>query len=91
MKVSPLPRHGIALEGRDRAGRLLRVSLRAETGRTVISIWQENTCQATVRLSAADVAELIGALASGLAEASESKEWPAPDWSRWGVSIEEQD
>ncbi|MHB1008559.1 MAG: hypothetical protein ACYC1E_04775 [Propionibacteriaceae bacterium] len=74
MKVSPLPRRGIALEGRDRVGRVLRVSWHAETGRTVVSIWQENTCQATVRLSAADVAELIGALASGLAEAIERKE-----------------
>jgi len=40
----------------------------------VLSIWEDNTCQATVRLSPADVAELIGALASGIAEASERKE-----------------
>ena len=74
MTVSPLPRRGIALEGRDRAGRVLRVSTHSETSRMVLSIWEDNTCQATVRLSPADVAELIGALASGIAEASERKE-----------------
>jgi len=30
----------------------------ALVGRTVLSIWEDNTCRATVRLSAADVAEL---------------------------------
>jgi len=75
MTVSPLPRRGIALQGRDRAGRVLRVSSHAETGRTVLSIWDDNTCRATVRLSPADVAELIDALASGIAEASGGKEF----------------
>ena len=68
-------RRGIALEGRDRAGRVLRVSSHPETGRTILSIWEDNTCRATVRLSPADVAELIGALASSIAEASQLKEF----------------
>ncbi len=68
MTVSPLPRHGIVVQGRDRPGRVLRVASHPETGRLVLSVWQDNTCQATVRLSPAEIAQLVSALADALAE-----------------------
>lgn len=70
MTVSPLPRRGIAVEGRDQTGRVLRVASHQAVGRVVVSIWQGDTCRATVRLSPAEVADLIGGLATILAEPS---------------------
>ncbi len=64
MTVSPIPRRGIALEGRDQTGRVLRVASHAAVGKVVFSIWQDDSCRATVRLSPADVATLIGSLAT---------------------------
>lgn len=64
--MSPLPRDGAALLGRDRAGRTLRVARHAGTERVVLSIWQDSTCVATVRLAADDVAVLISELARTL-------------------------
>lgn len=69
MTVSPLPRHGIALVGRGQAGRSLRVSTHGRSGQAVLSIWQDDVCRATVRLAPDDVADLIAALASALADA----------------------
>jgi hypothetical protein len=72
MTVSPLPTHGRVLAGRDIAGRTLRVSAHPETGRVVLSIWQDDTCRATVRLAAQDVPGLLEALGDTLLpEASE--------------------
>jgi hypothetical protein len=62
MTVSPLPRNGSALVGRDRAGRTLRIARHPQSDRVVLSVWQEGTCLATVRLAPEDVAELIGEL-----------------------------
>jgi hypothetical protein len=64
--VSPLPAHGTVLVGRDRAGRSLRVSSHPTAGRVVLSIWQDATCVATVRLAEDDVPELVAALTAGL-------------------------
>jgi hypothetical protein len=66
MTVSPLPSRGTVLVGRDVAGRTLRVSSHPEVGRVVLSIWQDSTCVATVRLAEADVPELLKTLAQGL-------------------------
>jgi len=48
--------------GRDRAGRVLRVTGHPDQGRVVLSIWQEGQCLATVRLAASDVPDLVRAL-----------------------------
>ena len=62
MFATPLPSHGDVVVGRDRAGRVLRVSGHPEHDRVVLSIWQEGHCLATVRLAAADVPDLVRAL-----------------------------
>lgn len=59
MTVSPLPRHGDVIVGRDVAGRTLRVSGHPEAGRVVLSIWQDNTCRATLRLAAEDLPHFV--------------------------------
>jgi hypothetical protein len=66
MTVSPLPSRGTVLVGRDVSGRTLRVSSHPEVGRVVLSIWQDTTCVATVRLAESDVPELLKVLAQGL-------------------------
>ncbi|GAB3590711.1 hypothetical protein GCM10027446_06220 [Angustibacter peucedani] len=66
MTVSPLPSRGTVLVGRDVAGRTLRVSSHPEAGRVVLSIWQDTTCLATVRLAEDDVPDLVRTLAAGL-------------------------
>jgi hypothetical protein len=66
MTVSPLPRDGEVLTGRDRKGRTLRLAHHAETSRVVLSVWQDAKCVATVRLAPEDVAELIAGLARTL-------------------------
>jgi hypothetical protein len=63
MTVSPLPQHGDVVVGRDVAGRTLRVSGHPESGRVVLSIWQDNVCRATVRLAPEDVPDLVAMLA----------------------------
>lgn len=72
MTVSPLPRHGATLAGRDRPGRTIRVAQHRESSRVVLSIWQDATCLATVRLAPEDVEKLIGELGPS-AEASPSE------------------
>jgi hypothetical protein len=64
--VSPLPAHGTVVLGRDRVGRSLRVSAHPTAGRVVLSIWQDATCVATVRLAEDDVPDLVAALTAGL-------------------------
>jgi hypothetical protein len=66
MTVSPLPAQGTVLVGRDVAGRTLRVSSHPAAGRVVLSIWQDTTCVATVRLAEDDVPDLVRALTAGL-------------------------
>jgi hypothetical protein len=74
MTISPLPRRGSTLLGRDAAGRRLRVSSHPDAGRVVLSIWQDDVCRATLRLAEDDVPELVKMLSSSLthSEAVES-------------------
>lgn len=64
--VSPLPRRGAVLAGRDQPGRTLRISRHEQ--RLVLSIWQDDVCRATLRISPADAATLIGDLTELLAD-----------------------
>lgn len=66
MTVSPLPRHGASLTGRDRSGRTLRIAQHRESSRVVLSVWQDGTCLATVRLAPEDVTALVAELARTL-------------------------
>jgi hypothetical protein len=62
MSISPLPRHGDVIVGRDVAGRTLRISGHPDSGRVVLSIWQDNVCRATLRLATEDVSEFVDLL-----------------------------
>ncbi len=66
MGVTPLPRRGGVLSGRDAAARMLRVSYHAEVARVVLSIWDHDVCMATLRLAPEDVPELVRALTAAL-------------------------
>lgn len=57
--ISPLPRHGDVIVGRDVAGRTLRISGHPESGRVVLSIWQDTVCRATLRLTPEDVPQFV--------------------------------
>jgi len=70
MTISPLPRRGSTLLGRDKAGRRLRVSSHPDAGRVVLSIWQDDVCRATLRLAEEDVPELVKMLSSSLIQHS---------------------
>jgi len=70
MTISPLPRRGSTLLGRDKAGRRLRVSSHPDAGRVVLSIWQDDICRATLRLAEEDVPELVKMLSSSLIQPS---------------------
>lgn len=71
MTVSPLPRDGATFSGRDRMGRTLRIARHADTERVVLSIWQDGTCVATVRLAPTDVVDLVAELTRTLLPASD--------------------
>jgi hypothetical protein len=62
MFVSPLPSAGDIVVGRDRAGRILRISSHPEADRVVLSIWQGTGCLATLRLAPADIPDLVRVL-----------------------------
>ena len=68
MTISPIPRLGSTLLGRDKAGRRLRVSSHPDAGRVVLSIWQDDICRATLRLAEQDVPELVRMLSSSLVQ-----------------------
>lgn len=72
MGVTPLPRRGTVLPGRDAAARMLRVSYHPEAGRVVLSIWDHDVCMSTFRLAPEDVPELVRGLTSLLLPQEES-------------------
>jgi hypothetical protein len=59
MFVTPVASQGDIVVGRDKAGRVLRVSGHSGFDRVVLSIWQEGQCLATVRLAGADIPDLV--------------------------------
>jgi hypothetical protein len=61
--VTPVPRLGDVVVGRDTLGRVLRISGHPGSDRVVLSIWQDGACVATVRLSGDDVGHLVDVLA----------------------------
>jgi len=66
--VSPLPRRGSTIAGRDAAGRRLRISSHPDAGRVVLSIWPAEICRATLRLAEEDVPELVRMLTGTLVD-----------------------
>ncbi len=66
MNISPLPRRGASLVGRDQEGRRLRIASHPESGRVVLSIWQDDVCRATVRLAHEDVPDIVRLLTQTL-------------------------
>ena len=64
--VRPLPELGsIYLDARG-SDRALRVSWHSESDLVVLSVWRENVCVASFRLSIEEVPELIDMLRAGL-------------------------
>jgi hypothetical protein len=69
MYATPMPSRGDVIVGRDRAGRVLRVSAHPELGRVVLSVWQGGTCIATFRLAPGDIPDLVGVLSAAAVDA----------------------
>jgi hypothetical protein len=63
--VAPLPVNGAVFADRRDNGRSLRVSMHAELGLVVLSIWRDDTCVATSQLPLSAVPDLVHALVSG--------------------------
>ncbi len=62
----PLPRTGsIFLDARG-SDRALRVSWHHESGVVVLSLWRENVCAGSFRLSVDEVPDMVDALRAGL-------------------------
>ena len=72
MFVAAAPRKGQVLVGRDVTGRALRVSAHPESGRIVLSIWQDSACVGTVRLLPQDVPDVLQALREALTACEEA-------------------
>lgn len=66
MTSVPLSHDGSILIDARGSDRVLKVSWHHEAGVVVLSLWRENLCAATFRLTAEDVPDLIDALRSGL-------------------------
>lgn len=66
MRISPLPRRGSTVVGRDQEGRRLRIAAHPASGRVVLSIWQDDVCRATIRLAAEDVPGVVEQLTRSL-------------------------
>jgi hypothetical protein len=62
MFVTPVPRLGDVVVGRDGVGRVLRISAHPDSDRVVLSIWQDGACMGTVRLAGSDVGQLVEVL-----------------------------
>jgi|1185.fasta_scaffold17532_2 hypothetical protein len=69
MYATPMPSRGDVVVGRDRAGRVLRVSAHPESGRVVLSMWQGSTCIGTFRLAPGDVPDLVRVLTAAAVDA----------------------
>ena len=68
--MHPLPPRGEWFPDARDGERALRVSWHAEIGVVVLSLWRQDACVATLRLTPAEAARLVGTLADGLAAAA---------------------
>jgi len=69
---APLPRTGeIFLDARS-PRRAMRVTWHHESGLVVLSLWRDNVCAGTFRLSVEEVPDLIDLLRAGLDQAYET-------------------
>lgn len=75
--TSPGIRTGVVRDA-DRPGRALRVSAHPDADRVVLSVWQDSSCTATVRLDRAEVVELLAALGSALLPRDAGPQTPPP-------------
>lgn len=91
MFVVPAPSLGDVFVGRDASGRVLRVTAHPDSERVVLSIWQDGSCLATVRLATHDVPDLVRTLTtavlpetSGIATVGASADTAGPGRARAG-------
>ena len=70
MSVVPLPPRGEWFGDARDGSRALRVTWHGEIGCVVLSFWRDDACVGTTRLTSAEAARLVGALAAGLAAAA---------------------
>ena len=70
MNVVTLPPRGEWFGDARDGSRALRASWHAEVGCVVLSMWRDDQCVGTTRLTPAEAARLIGSLATGLAAAT---------------------
>lgn len=76
MTVVPIPPQGEWFADARSGERALRVSWHGDRGCVVLSTWRGSVCVGTVRLSTADAARLVAALAGGLAGSLAATEAP---------------
>lgn len=68
MTVLPFPGSGVWVSDVRDGGRAARISTHAHAGVVILSLWDGNTCRATLQLEPAAVAGVIAALANGLVD-----------------------
>lgn len=76
MSVVPLPLRGEWFGDARDGGRALRASWHVEIGCVVLSMWRDDQCVGTTRLTPAEAARLVGSLAAGLAATAPSAAAP---------------
>jgi hypothetical protein len=68
MAATPIPLHGRWAWDLRGDGRAVRVSTHVESGLLNVSMWRDNACVGTARLSPAQAARLVTGLSDGLAQ-----------------------
>lgn len=68
MTATQIPLHGRWAWDLRGEGRAVRVSTHVEAGLLNVSMWRENACVGTARLSPAEAARLVTGLSEGLAQ-----------------------
>ncbi len=66
--MTSVPRRGDVVVGRDARGRVLRIGSHPEQNRVVLSIWQDDTCLATLRLAGEDLPAVMRALTEAVVD-----------------------
>ena len=73
----PLPASGSIFVDARGGGRALRVSWHSESDLVVLSLWRDNVCAGSFRLSVDEVPDLIATLRTGLDQAYAATSRPA--------------